>query len=94
MNRETLLSILQDAPGVTINGDDVTADPERGLNLYVGQPGQAMVIRDVSEMRLTENYISASTRDGKATFYVSCDEVHALSTVPPKDKSERRAGFA
>jgi len=94
MDRQTLLSILQDAPGVTVDGDAVSADAERGLNLYVGQPGQAMVIRDVADMKLADDYVSASTRDGKATFYVACDEIHALSTVPPKDKSERRAGFA
>ncbi len=94
MDRQTLIAVLEKADGLSTNGGSFEVEEEHALNLYLGQPGQAMVVRDVQKLEPMDAFLAVVTREPEATYYVEYAEVHALSTTPPEEKSERRAGFA
>ena len=94
MEQKTLIAILENAPGLTADDGGFDVEKEHGLKLYVGQPGQAMVLRDVRRLEPHDAFLAAVTGEPDATYYLEYAEIHALSTTPPEEKSERRAGFA
>ena len=94
MDRQTLIAVLESADGICTTDGKFEVEEEHGLNLYLGQPGQAMVVRDVRRLEPADAFLAVVTGEPEATYYLEYGEVHALSTIPPEEKSDRRAGFA
>jgi hypothetical protein len=94
MTRDVLQTILSRAGGVKY--EDGRFDVEKGhhVSIYVGQPGQAMVVSDVAGGKLEEGFVEIITRETRTTSFLAYDAVHAVSTRPPEEEEKRRAGFA
>ena len=82
MKRETLIAILQSAAGVKKDGRAYRAGEEVRLALYVGEPGNAMVINDVRGLDLAADFLVVDA-GAKGKLYLSYEAVHALAERNP-----------
>jgi hypothetical protein len=89
MQRETLLAMLQRAPGAQLDGDRFKVKEDHALTVYLGQPGRAVAIDHVLSITLTDTHIEVEARD-RGTFYAAYDAIHALLNAPRK--KEGRGG--
>ncbi len=94
MTRDTLASILARADGVTLTDGRFEVGEKHHLSVYVGQPGQAMVMSDIAKGELVEGFLEIVTRETRTKSFLAYDAVHAVSTRPPDEEEKRRAGFA
>jgi hypothetical protein len=92
MTRDLLVEVLGRIPGVEIHDKEFTIADGHHVHFYLGQPGQAMVVRDIENGTLDGAFLTFTTRDKSASFYTEYGAVHAIATVPAK--KEGRAGFA
>ena len=100
MNRTTLERILDHAEGISRENGGSKDASEFGIQeghrvtFYLGRPGQAMEISDVSQCVLHEDFVEVSERESDNTSYIEYDAIHAVAAKPPKGEARRRAGFA
>ncbi len=91
MTRETLNAILQSAAGIKKDGSGYRAGEEVRFSLYLGEPGNAMVINDVRAVSLANDFLVVDA-GAKGKLYVSYEAVHALAERDPE--SVRTGGGA
>jgi hypothetical protein len=77
MRRETLAAILQSASGLKKEGEVFRASEEVHFSVYLGEPGNAMVINDVREVSLEDDFLVLDA-GAKGKLYLSYEAVHAL----------------
>ena len=92
MTRDLLTQVLQAIDGLEIKGAQFVIGDEHHVNFYLGELGQAMVVRDVEGGSLNDRFLSFTARDSEQTYYVDYDAVTTITTLPPRRKG--RAGFA
>ena len=92
MTRETLLEIARRAHGTEASGS-IKFSEDHEVSFYLGEPGQAMAVRRVSECKLEKDFVEITALDPEAHWYVAYDAVFGLASKPSKDRSNRRAGF-
>jgi hypothetical protein len=90
MRRETLTAILQSAPGMKQEEDGFRAEEENRFALYLGEPGNAMVVNDIRGITLADDYLVIDA-GAKGRLYLSYETVHALGE---RDAEGVRAGGA
>ena len=93
MTRDILASILDRCPGTEAKDGTYSIAEEHHLTFYVGEPGRAMAIADVEKLQLLDGFIEMTTRETGTTVFVEYQSIAAVATKPPKDRSERKAGF-
>ena len=93
MKRDTLHAILGRIPDMQSKKDRFDVGAGHHVALYVGQPGQAMVIGDIGTLSLESDVLMAQTRETATAHYLAYDDVHALTHRAPERKQDRRAGF-
>jgi len=94
MERPTLEAMLQAAIGVERKGDTYTVAEDHGLSVYIGEPGQAMEVSEVVELRLHAGFCEATSREHHAVYFVEYSSLHGLCVRPPIGGGARRAGFS
>lgn len=93
MDRETLVRILAQAPGVSGNEPRFDIAEDHRLTLYLGSPGRAMEVADIRSIAIEADFVCID--NGEDGFvYCGTDDVHAVSVKPTRPKSNRRAGFS
>lgn len=92
MNRSVLETILARIPDLETKGSRYQAASGHLLTFYLGQPGQAMVIREVAVCTLEEGFLELETAEKGGTFFVAYDALHAVSHKPGA-KEPRKTGF-
>ena len=83
MTRETLNAILQSAAGMKKHGDGYRAGEDVRFALYLGEPGNAMVINDVRAVALADDFLVVDA-GAKGKLYLSYEAVHALAERDPE----------
>jgi hypothetical protein len=91
MQRDTLLTILQRAPAVRLDGDRYLVNDDHDLTVYLGQPGRATAIDHVLSIALAEEHIEVEARD-RGTLYVTYEVVHALLDGRRKERRGTAGG--
>jgi hypothetical protein len=95
MERQLLAQILGKAPGLKASKAHYEVSEDHRLSVFLGEPGQAMVLRDVASCELLDHCIALVSREDGAITYLTYDAVHGLSVRPPAALADqRRAGFA
>ena len=96
MNRKTLERILDRAEGTSSSkGEDAefAISEEHRLTFYLGRPGQAMEISNVSTVRLEEGHVELTSRDGDTVSFIEYDALHAVRATRPSEDKSHRTGF-
>jgi hypothetical protein len=78
MKRDILAAILQSATGMKKEGDGFRASEEAHFSLYLGEPGNAMVVNGVRGVTLADDYLVVDA-GVKGKLYLSYEAVHALA---------------
>ncbi|MBN1654998.1 MAG: hypothetical protein JXA30_14610 [Deltaproteobacteria bacterium] len=91
MERETILTILQSARGCQKDHAGFKVKEGHQIELYLGKPGNAMVIGDVLSIVLRDGYLEISAKND-ALFYVGYDAVHAISDKLNSGSRSSRSG--
>lgn len=93
MQRETLLAILGNVPGLRKDGAHFHVDEDgHTVAVYVGQPGRATAIEHVLAIAVPETHLEIETRD-RGTFYLAYDAVHGvLATARKKERKGTSGG--
>jgi hypothetical protein len=94
MTRDVLLKVLGRVDGVKLDGQRFRVKDDHHLHFYLGRPGQAMIIRDIAQGTLDDEFVELVTRESENRFFVEYTALHAVATLPPKKDDHRRAGFA
>lgn len=94
MERATLESMLETAAGVERSGDAYLVADGFRFSLYVGEPGQAMEVPEVSRLELKPAFCEARTREQGTIYYLEYSSLHGVSIRPPTGVAGRRAGFS
>ena len=93
MEREILESMLEEADGVQRSGDSYLVGDGFRLSLYVGEPGQAMEVAEVSSLELRPSYCQVASNETNTVFYLEYRSLHGLAVRAPSSTGARRAGF-
>lgn len=94
MERPTLEAMLEAAIGVARKGDVYTVAEDHGMSVYIGEPGQAMEVSEVVELKLHDAFCEATSREHHAVYFVEYRSLHGLCLRPPSGGGARRAGFS
>ncbi len=94
MKRSTLVQVLERFPSKKDSKERYEPAAEHLWSVYVGQPGQAMVVGDVVAITPEEEFVEIETKDTGARLFVTYDAIHGISDRPTTPTAERRAGFA
>jgi hypothetical protein len=89
MQKETLLTILKKATVFTKDGECYRSQTGHNIALYLGEPGNAMVISGVQAMAVHGDYLEISAKPS-TTLYVSYEAVHAISAKQEESPSDSR----
>lgn len=93
MTRDQLERILARCPGVESKESTYTIGEEHHLTFYIGEPGRAMAVADVESLVTEDGFVEMTTRETGTTVFVEYGSIAAVATKPPRDRSERKAGF-
>ena len=88
-----LESMLEEATGVQRSEDSYLVGDGFRLSLYVGQPGQAMEVAEVSALRMRDSYCEVSSNETNTVFYLEYSSLHGIAIRSPNSVGGRRAGF-
>lgn len=94
MERSTLEAMLEGATGVDRDGDNCTVTEGYRLTVYVGEPGQAMEVTEVVDLKLNDGFCEATSSEHNVVFFVEYSSLHGLSVRPPSGTAARRTGFS
>ena len=94
MERATLESMLENAPGVERSAETYLVADGFRLSVYIGEPGQAMEIPEVSRLELRPTFCEVGTREQGLVYYLEYSSLHGISIHPPSGSGGRRAGFS
>ncbi len=86
--------MLEAADGVARAGDAYSVAEDYGLSVYIGEPGQAMEVSEITELKLGQAFFEATSREHNATYFVEYSSLHGLCVRPPSGGGGRRAGFS
>ena len=90
-----LARILELAPGVTASKNRFEVAEHHRLTLYIGEPGQAMVVPEVAACVFEDGFLRVETRDTGTHLFFEYAAVHGVSDRPPAASAgARRAGFS
>jgi hypothetical protein len=93
MERETLESMLAEADGVQRSEERYLVGDGFRLSLYVGEPGQAMEVAEVSSLQMRDAYCQISSSETNTVFYLEYSSLHGIAVRAPNSAGGRRAGF-
>lgn len=93
MERPTLEAMLEAASGVKREGNQYSATEGYGLSVYLGEPGQAMEVSEVAELKLHAAFCEVTSREHNAVYSVEYSSLHGLCIRPPSGGAGRRTGF-
>jgi hypothetical protein len=91
MQKETLIKILERAPGLDKDGDCYRTRDGHNIAFYLGEPGNAMVIGGVQRVTLLPEYLEINAKPS-TTLYVTHETIHALAVKQEDDSKVSRAG--
>lgn len=91
MKLEQLIDVLQKSHGIEKNKDLYKVPEALRLSLYIGQPGQAMVINEVESLSISD-LIYAQCAD-QTHWYIELEAIHAVCVRRLEENKARRAGF-
>ncbi len=94
MERPTFEAMLEAAPGVQRDGNEYAVEEGYSLSVYIGEPGQAMEVSEVTMVRLDTAFCEATSREHQSVYYVEYSSLHGLCVRPPSGGGGRRAGFS
>jgi hypothetical protein len=94
MERPTFEAMLEAAAGVKRDGNEYTVAEGYSLSVYIGEPGQAMEVSEVTRLTLDAAFCEATSREHETAYYVEYSSLHGLRVRPPSGSGERRAGFS
>ena len=94
MERPTFEAMLEAANGVQRDGNKYTVAEGYSLSVYVGEPGQAMEVSEVAQLRLDAAFCAATSREHNSVYYLEYSSLHGLCVRPPSGGGGRRAGFS
>jgi hypothetical protein len=89
MKKETLLTIVEKAAVFTKDGECYRSQSGHNIALYLGEPGNAMVISGVQAVTVHDEYLEISAKPA-TTFFVSFEAVHAVSVKQEESPSDSR----
>lgn len=93
MERSTLARILSSAAGVTAAKEDRYEVAEgHKLSFYLGEVGEAMIVRDVATCVNGEHFVTLVHREDGVSLFVEHAMIRAIAATPSKS-SGRRPGF-
>ncbi|HJL06227.1 MAG TPA: hypothetical protein RMH85_20560 [Polyangiaceae bacterium LLY-WYZ-15_(1-7)] len=93
MEASTLAHILGAAPGITETKGTFEVEEGHRVTFYLGQPGQAMIVRGIVRVRLEDEYVHLG-REGDGELFLTYGAVHGVGVQPPEEAAKRRAGFS
>lgn len=93
MTRETLQTILLGAEGLTEKSGVFRVPAEHRITFYLGTDGRGMVVNEVQEIKLSDNFITLTAPD-PGQVHAEYATVYAVSIKPPKANAQQKAGFA
>jgi hypothetical protein len=94
MERPTFEAMLEAATGVDNEGGAYTVADDYSLSIYIGEPGQAMEVSEVSAIRLRDAFFEATSREHQSVYFIEYSSLHGLCVRPPSGGGGRRAGFS
>lgn len=86
--------MLEAATGVDTNDDAYSVQDGYSLSFYIGEPGQAMEVSEVSEIRLHDTFCEAASREHHSVYFVEYSSLHGVCIRPPSGGGGRRTGFS
>jgi len=90
-----LAKMLELAPGVTASKNRYEVAEAHRLTLYIGEPGQAMIVPEVAVCVLEDHFLHIETRDTGTHLFFEYESVHGVSDRPPAGSTPpRRTGFS
>jgi hypothetical protein len=92
MDREWLVQVLGEAPGLSRSGDTFEVAEEHRASVYIGREGQATVVAEVVEVVLADRFVTLRTKNGTHHFFPHA-AVLGFSVRPPQEEERGRAGF-
>jgi hypothetical protein len=87
MLRETLIAILQRAPGIEAKDASYLVLEGHEVTLYLGSPGRALPIQNVASVTLHDRFLEIEGKE-RGTLYTAYEDVHAVLDAPPKAKRQ------
>ena len=94
MERTTFEAMLDTAVGVELDAKAYRVADGYWLSLYVGEPGQAMEVTEIEELRLHPAFCQATSREHQTAYYLEYSSLHGICVRPPSGGAGRRAGFS
>ena len=91
MEKETVQTILESAKGCQKDNNGFKLKQGHQLAVFLGKPGNAMVIGDVQSIVLKNDFLEIGSKN-QTVVYVSYDAVHAISDRLEPDKKSNRSG--
>lgn len=93
MDRTTLGRILESADGVlTAKGDRYEVAEGHRISFYLGDVGEAMIVRDVATCVNGEHFVTLVHREDSVSLFVEHSLIRAVAATPSKSGG-RRPGF-
>jgi len=90
MRKDTLLAIAKKAAVFTQDGECYRIQSGHNVALYLGEPGNAMVISGIQAMTFSDEYLEINAKSNTA-IYAEYGAVHALSIKQEESTSADRA---
>ncbi len=95
MERAVLSEVFEKLEGVKKAADAGYEVPEElRVSMYLGTPGEGMVINQVETCRLGDTLLEVSSRESGTLFFIAYEDLRAVSCRVPKSTAGRRTGFA
>lgn len=94
MERPTFEAMLEAATGVDKDGSAYSVEDDHSLSIYIGEPGQAMEVSEVSAIRLHDAFCEATSREHQSVYLLEYRSLHGICVRPPSGGGGRRAGFS
>lgn len=92
MTPETLTDALKRAPGIDGSKNTFRVAADHRVAVYLGTPGQAMIVGEVETIALAGAIVEITTREASSVF-VAPEHVAAISVRAPSKATPKRAGF-
>ncbi len=93
MTRDTLQTILRAAGGLQEKAGTFRASPEQRVTFYFGSDGRGLLVPQIEEIRLEQDYVLLKTKE-IGQIFSDYAALYAVSLQPPKENAPKKAGFA
>lgn len=92
MSKDVLLQMLPRVAGLAGKGATFEAKSGHQITMYIGSPGRAMAISDVTRVEVRESHVEVTSKT-RGTLFCPANETFSLADSAETESRSKRAGF-